>query len=468
MAQKGNVGHLRYLLLSALFIVTAVNYADRASISIAGPAIARDLRLNAVTLGYVFSAFSWAYVFCQLPGGWLLDRFGSKRVYLTCLFAWSCVTTMLGGVWMLGSLAVAALFALRMLVGAAESPCFPANSRIVSAWFPSAERGTASALFNSAQYMGTVLFAPLMGWITHRYGWHWVFVVVGCLVFVLAIAASRMLYSPRDHPRLGKAELEYIEAGGAIVDMDHAEAKAKPQFSTFRQLVTNRMLLGVYLGQYGLNAVTYFFLTWFPVYLVQARGMSILKVGFVASIPALGGFVGNVSSGIISDHLLKRGHSLTFARKLPIVLGMTMSTAMVACNYLRNEWAVVAVMALAFFGKGFGALGWAVISDTAPRNAVGLAGGMFNFLGSISGITTPISIGYHPCPKQLLAAALWTGEAPGSLTVAAGNSPGKPVNSHFDYCLKHLPPNVGFQSVLDRIVTTTETSSGADRGPCSK
>ncbi len=388
-------GHLRYFVLFMIFAVTLVNYADRASISIAGPAVAKDLGLDAVTMGYVFSAFGWAYVIGQLPSGWLLDRFGSKRVYVASLFVWAGFTTLQGGVWMLGATtAVAALFALRFLVGLAESPCFPANSRIVCAWFPAKERGTASAIFNSAQYFASMLFTPLMGWITHRFGWHWVFPMIGALVLTLAIVWCKTLFNPKNHPWLGRAELEHIEQGGALVDMDCARTQAAPRWATVKQLLSNRMLLGVYLGQYGLNAVTYFFLTWFPVYLVQARGMSILHAGFVASIPAACGLLGGVSGGIVSDRLLKQGHSLTFARKAPLVLGMLMSTTTVVCNYVDTQWLVVAFMALAFFGKGFGALGWAVVADTSPQEAVGLAGALFNFIGSISAITTPIAIGY--------------------------------------------------------------------------
>jgi len=205
---------------------------------------------------------------------------------------------------------------------------------------------------------------------------------------------SKTLFDPRKHPWLSQGELEYIEQGGALVNMGHSKNQAAPQWDTIKQLLSNRMLLGVYLGQFGLNALTYFFLTWFPVYLVQARGMSILKAGFIASIPAVCGFVGGVSGGVVSDGLLKRGHSLTFARKAPLVFGMLMSTTMAACNYIDTEWLIIAVMALAYFSKGFGALGWAVVSDTSPKEAVGVSGGLFNFIGSISAITTPIVIGY--------------------------------------------------------------------------
>jgi MFS transporter, ACS family, glucarate transporter len=154
------------------------------------------------------------------------------------------------------------------------------------------------------------------------------------------------------------------------------------------------MLLGVYIGQYCINTLTYFFLTWFPVYLVQERHMTILKAGFVASLPAIAGFLGGVVGGTISDRLAKAGFSLSMSRKVPIVCGMLLSMSMIACNYIDTDAVVVAVMALAFFGKGVGALGWAVVADTSPKEAGGLSGALFNTFGNIAGITTPIVIGY--------------------------------------------------------------------------
>jgi len=143
--------HVRYLILLMLFLVTTINYADRATISIAGSALQKDLGIDAITLGYIFSAFGWAYVLGQIPGGWLLDRFGSKKVYALSIFTWSLFTVLQGFVGYLPvANAIVALFMLRFLVGFAEAPSFPGNARIVAAWFPTAERGTASAIFNSA------------------------------------------------------------------------------------------------------------------------------------------------------------------------------------------------------------------------------------------------------------------------------------------------------------------------------
>jgi len=391
---------VRWFMVLVLFILTTVNYADRATLSLAGPVASKALGLSSVQMGFIFSAFAWAYVAGQIPGGWLLDRFGTKKVYFFSLFFWSLFTLMQGYVGLLGAgLAATGLFALRFLVGLSESPSFPGNSRIVAAWFPTKERGTAAAIFNSAQYFATVLFAPIMGWIVHSWGWQYVFTVMGTLGIVLAFIWLKVMYGPKEHPWVNQAELDYIEKGGALVSSERSNKKddksnSLPTFWCIKQLLGSRMMLGVYLGQYCITTLTYFFITWFPVYLVQARGMSILKAGFVAVLPALCGFVGGVLGGIFSDYLLRKGYSLSVARKTPIVFGMLLSTAMIVCNYTNVEWVVVAIMAMAFFGKGVGALGWAVVSDTSPKEIGGLSGGLFNTFGNVAGITTPIIIGY--------------------------------------------------------------------------
>ncbi|MBW7981188.1 MFS transporter [Enterobacillus tribolii] len=389
----------RYWIVVMLFIVTSFNYGDRATLSIAGSEMSKVIGLDPVGMGYIFSAFSWAYVIGQIPGGWLLDRFGSKRVYFWSIFTWSMFTLLQGFVDMFSGFGiVVALFTLRFMVGLAEAPSFPGNSRIVAAWFPAQERGTAVAIFNSAQYFATVIFAPIMGWLVHAVGWAHVFWFMGGLGIVISFIWLKVIHDPKDHPTINKAELEYMEAGGALINMDQKSEKKKESFAVkwgqIKQLITSRMMVGVYIGQYCINALTYFFITWFPVYLVQARGMSILKAGMIASVPAICGFIGGVLGGVISDWLMRRTGSLTLARKTPIVLGMLLSMSMVVCNYVDSEMLVVGFMALAFFGKGIGALGWAVMADTAPKEISGLSGGLFNMFGNVSGIVTPIAIGY--------------------------------------------------------------------------
>ena len=149
-----------------------------------------------------------------------------------------------------------------------------------------------------------------------------------------------------------------------------------------KQVLLNRMLMGIFIGQYGINVLTYFFVTWFPIYLVKERGLSILQAGFAAALPALCGFVGGVLGGIISDRMLKRTGSLTMARKTPLLIGMVLASLIIACVYVEQQWLVITIMALAFFGKGIASLGWAVMSDTSPKELAGVTGGVFNTFGN--------------------------------------------------------------------------------------
>jgi len=391
------IENLRYYILFLIFAVTAVNYADRAIVSIAGPAMADEFGLDPVALGLIFSAFGWSYALGQLPGGWILDRFGTKWVYAASITLWSAFTLFQGLVgFVTGGAAFVLLFGLRFMVGLSEAPSFPANARLVSAWFPSVERGFASAVFNSAQYFATVIFAPFMAWIVHDFGWRKVFWVMGVLGFCVVLIWIRVIHSPRQHPRMSEQELTLLSEGGALLDSEESTQATRQGhgWNVIRQLLTNRMLVGIYLAQYSITTLTYFFLTWFPVYLVKERGFTILQAGFAAVAPALCGFLGGILGGIISDRLLKATGSLTLARKAPIVAGMLLSTVIVVCNFVDSSAVVVALIALAFFGQGVGSLGWAVVSDTSPRQAPGLNAGLFNTFGNLAGITTPIAIGY--------------------------------------------------------------------------
>lgn len=222
----------RYWIVVMLFIVTSFNYGDRATLSIAGSEMAKDIGLDPVGMGYVFSAFSWAYVIGQIPGGWLLDRFGSKRVYFWSIFIWSMFTLLQGFVDIFSGFGIiVALFTLRFLVGLAEAPSFPGNSRIVAAWFPAQERGTAVSIFNSAQYFATVIFAPIMGWLTHEVGWSHVFFFMGGLGIVISFIWLKVIHEPNQHPGVNQKELEYIAAGGALINMDQQNTKVKVPFS---------------------------------------------------------------------------------------------------------------------------------------------------------------------------------------------------------------------------------------------
>ncbi len=421
---EARVGRRRFVILSLIFIVTVLNYADRATMSIAGTGVVKDLGLDPIMLGMIFSAFAWAYALGQIPGGWLLDKFGARRVYGCSLLLWSLFTMMQGTVgWfgLVGSTAAITLFGMRFMLGLVESPAFPANNRIVSCWFPTSERGTASALFNSAQYMAVVVFAPLMAWLTHALGWEHVFLWMGALGLVATVFWFALYREPHSDPRLSAAEMDYMREGGALVDLEATRKASKPTFTfaEVAQLFTNRTLWAIYLGQYCITALTYFFITWFPIYLIKGRGLTIMEAGWVAALPAICGFSGGVLGGVVSDYLIRQGMHPSRARKTPFVIGMTLAASLVSANFVDANWMVIALMALAFFGKGLAAVGWAVLSDTAPKGMVGLSGGVFNGIGNIAGIVTPVVIGFVVASTGSFDKALWFVAAHGVVGIFA-------------------------------------------------
>ncbi|TDV72565.1 MFS transporter [Pseudomonas sp. LP_7_YM] len=403
--------HSRYAILALITVVLALSTGDRAALSVAGGDMSRELGVTSVELGYLFSAFSWAYVIFLIPSGWLADRIGSKKAMMLAVTLWSVFTVCMGLVHFIG-LVVPLLLALRFLLGASESPVGPAAGRVIAAWFPSSERGMAGAIFNSAQYLSLALFTPFMGWLCHRFGWEYVFIIMGIVGLMIGGIWWRHYYLPIHHPKMNATELEYIRAGGGLVDLEQrpsnkqAGAAKRSQMADIGRLFKSRMMVGIFLGQYCITAITWFYMSWFPIYLVKERGFDILQAGFVAAIPALCGLIGGVSSGFVSDAILKKTGNLSLARKTPITLGLLLSASIMLCNVVSNETLVIALMSLAFFGKGFGSLGWTVVADTAPKELIGTTGGVFNAIGNMSGIVTPVVIGYLLQSSGSFASAL--------------------------------------------------------------
>lgn len=410
-AATPRAGHYRFITLALITIVLAFSTGDRATLSVAGPGLSTELGINKIQLGWIFSAFAWAYVLGHLPAGWLVDKLGAKRTVFYGLILWSVATFLAGFVTYL-AFPFIALLCLRVLLGVFESPVGPASGRVIAVWFPSSERGIAGAIFNSAQYLSLAIFTPLMGWLNHALGWEHVFTVMGGLGIVLAVFWRVMYFVPSRHPKVTPAEIAYIQAGGALVEIGEdvhqhsAQKKQGPTASQILGLFRSRMLVGIFIAQYCITAITWFFVSWFPTYLVETLKMNILNAGFIASIPAIAGCIGGVTTGFFSDWLLKRTGSLSIARKTPITIGLLLSGSIILCNYATSEVMIVSLMSLAFFGKGFGSLGWTVVADTAPREVIGLTGGVFNAIGNSAGIVTPLVIGYLVAGSGSFASAL--------------------------------------------------------------
>jgi ACS family D-galactonate transporter-like MFS transporter len=381
--------NVRYGMLALVFINVVINYLDRTNISVAAPALSKDLQLSPVQLGYIFSAFGWTYAALQIPGGLIADRFGPRILYAACLVTWSLATVCQGF-----ARGFVSLFGLRLATGAFEAPSYPINNRIVTSWFPDNERASAIALYVSGQFIGLAFLTPVLAIIQVAFGWRGLFYITGLIGLIWGVVWYVFYRDPLQHKKANQAELDYIEQGGGSVNVQRVNGRATWSRTNLKQVFSSRTLWGVYIGQFAVNATLWFFLTWFPTYLVKYRGLDFIKSGYLASVPFLAACAGLLLSGFVSDRLVRQGTSVSVARKTPIIFGLLLSVSIIGANYTDDTAMVIFFLALAFFGSGMALISWVFVSLLSPKHLVGLTGGVFNFMGNLASIIVPIAIGY--------------------------------------------------------------------------
>ncbi len=387
---KTHTTRTRYGVLAMIFTTVVINYLDRTNISVAAFALRKELGIDTVQMGYVFSVFGIFYAGLQIPGGIIADKIKSRFLYTFLLVFWSIATLLQG---LISSFV--ALLGLRASIGVFEAPSYPINNLVVSRWFPEKERASAIAVYTSGQFLGLAFLIPLLTLIQDALGWRGLFIVSGIIGIVWAIVWYMFYRDPRDHKSVSESELEYIEKGGGLVGAaDKEREKKKFKWTDFIQAFIYRKLWGIYIGQFCLGAITMFFLTWFPTYLVEFRGLDFVKSGFYASVPYLAAFSGVLLSGFMSDFLIKKGYSAEISRKLPILVGMLLSTCIVGANYTNDTFFVIFFLGLAGFGMGLASITWVFVSLIAPKENLGLVGGTFNFIGGLSSVIVPTAIGF--------------------------------------------------------------------------
>lgn len=386
VAPRSGATRVRLIILILITLATVLNYLDRAVMGVAAPSMTKELGISPAMMGIIFSAFSWTYAIAQVPGGMMLDRLGTRVTYGLSLAVWSLFTLMHGF-----AQNVASLLSFRLGLGVAEAPCFPANSRVLSTWFPQQERARANGVYSVGQYAGLAFFSPLLFWIVAAFGWRSLFLICGSIGVTYAIIWYASYREPHESKLVGQAELDHIEAGGGL---GHRGAQVPFSWDLARRILAKRQILGASIGQFCGNSTLVFFLTWFPTYLATERHMDWLKSGFFAVMPYIAATVGVLLGGMLSDALIRRTGSANVGRKLPIVAGLLLASTIVLANFVSSNQLVILVMSIAFFGQGMVNLGWTLISDVAPKPLIGLTGGVFNFCANLAGIITPLVVGF--------------------------------------------------------------------------
>lgn len=377
----------RFQILALVFFSVVINYMDRTNIAVAASALSEELSLSSVQMGLIFSAFGWTYSALQMPGGLAVDLVKVRLLYPFILVAWSLATLVQGFISSFST-----LIGCRMAIGVFEAPSYPCNNKIATTWFPDNERASAIGTYTSGQFIGLAFLMPVLAIIQNYFGWRGLFIISGAIGIVWAMVWYRVYREPDEHPGVNQAELYLIRHGR---DMGSADGEGHHvTLADFGTVFSNRKLWGIYIGKFCLGGTLIFFLTWFPTYLVEYRGLGFVKSGFLASVPFLAAFFGVIVAGLTSDWLVRRGYSNEFARKAPVVVGMLLTMSIVGANYTDDTFWVIVCLSIAFFGNGLSSIAWVFVSFLAPPRLIGLVGGAFNFVSSLSAVIVPIVIGF--------------------------------------------------------------------------
>jgi sugar phosphate permease len=374
---------IQRVALAMLVVAGAINYVDRATLAVANPLIRQDLGLSIADMGYLLSAFLWAYAFAQLPTGAMVDRLGPRLLLTLGLSLWSAAQLLGGLVQGFGQ-----IFGARVLLGIGEAPQFPTGARVVRDWFNARDRGLATGVFNCASSLGTAIAVPLLTFLMLAFGWRVMFVIMGAAGLVMA-AAWYLAYRNPAEVALTADETIYRTQG------DPPGERTKVTLREWKLLFRFRTTWGMILGYFGCIYLTWIYTAWLPGYLEIERHMSVKSTGVLAAIPFVCGVAGGVLGGYFADILVRRGVSPVKSRRYPAAIALIgTSLCTVAAAYVTsNALALVFISASLFLVYVTSTCAWALSSVAAPTNCTASIGAMQNFGGYLGGALAPTVTG---------------------------------------------------------------------------
>jgi len=385
---------VRWQIALLIAVVSAVTYIDRLNFAIAGSAIQTEFHFSTATMGWLLSAFVLGYALFQIPNGWLADRLGGRRMMTFAVIWWSAFTaaTALAPRWhLVGWFSIAWAFGVvRFLVGVGEAAAWPTASRMVGLWLGEDQRGMGSSL-NLIGVGASGLMAPLLiAWILGLYGWRPAFLLCAAMGLVLAVVWYVLTRDrPEEHPGVNAAELAEIHAG------ELASPPAVPSTRVlYRTMLASRSVWGLSLGYFCPGYPIYIFHTWFFIYLVRVRHLSLLRSGVWDSGPYLAILILAPLGGWLSDRAsLWLGR--TSGRRLAAAAGMIASAVLLwtGAHATSQPLALTLLCCAAGFNMFGAASWWATTIDLLPQATASLAGVM-NAFGNLGGWAAPIATGY--------------------------------------------------------------------------
>jgi MFS transporter, ACS family, hexuronate transporter len=377
---------VRWIIGVLMFLAGMINYLDRSALGVAAPLIRQDLHLDASQLGIVFSSFSFGYALFCFVGGYASDRFGPRNVMGISMVAWSIFCGLTAAIWSVSSLLV-----VRILFGMGEGPIGSTFNKTVRNWFPHGQQASAVSIANAGTPLGAAVSGPVVGLLALSFGWRPAFVIIAAIgviwvLFWFVIATDK----PSENPRVSAQERAELEAG----------YKTQPKSTGVRQplgpLIMRPAILATAFAFFGYSCILFFFLTWFPTYLVTARHMSMSDMSFATLIPWTVGFVGLVVGGPVCDLIFKMTGNPILARKLVLVVCLLVAAGCIGFAGMADTvFSALALMTVSvFFMYMTGNTYWAIILDTIEEDRVGGVSGFVHFIANCGGIVAPLATGF--------------------------------------------------------------------------
>ena len=368
-----------------LFAVTlaVITYVDRVCIAQTAPYIRADLHFSRVQMGYVFAAFAWAYALFEIPGGWMGDWLGPRRVLLRVVTWWSVCTAAMGWMWNLASMTTA-----NFLFGAGEAGCFPNLTKVFTAWLPWHERVRAQGLMWMTARFGGAFTPMLVVWMLHWVTWRQAFQIFGLLGVVWAVLFFRWFRDdPRRHPAVNAAELALLE-GAEKLASGHGNVP-------WRKMLTSPSVWLLWVQYFCLSYTFWFYVTWLPTYLREYRHLDENAAARLASFPLLFGGVGGAVGGFLAARVARWMGSVKTARRVMASAGCLGAAALLFLHTgIRDPfWAMVAMGFASFANDLVVPNAWAACMDIGGKYAGTLSGSM-NMMGNLAGGTAPVVAGY--------------------------------------------------------------------------
>ncbi len=362
----------RWRICALLFFATTINYIDRQVLGLLAPLLQSNIGFNEIQYGYIVTAFQAAYALGLLTMGSIVDRIGTKLGYALAISIWSL--SAMGHALVQSALGFGVA---RFALGFGESGSFPAAIKAVAEWFPKKERALATGLFNSGTNVGATLAPLAVPWVAVHYGWRYAFLLTGTFSAIW-LAAWLMFYRlPQDHPRISKAELEYILS-------DPPEPTAKVQWS---QLLGYPQTWAFLLGKSLIDPIWWFYLFWLPKFLVTEHHLTLTGVALPIVVVYNSATAGSVVGGWLPAKFLSLGWTVNRARKVSLLICALCVTPVVIATRVHALWEAVALISLACAAhQGFSANLFTLASDMFPRRAVASVVGIGGCGGAVGGM----------------------------------------------------------------------------------